>query len=133
MVAYEARGGDCGGGAKIRPYTDRMYVRRLIAVAGFLATLSLGVSACTATGAGATSQCDVQGCTVTFDRGVDAKISVLGVDAELAAVEGNVVTLKVAGQEVTVPMGSTESAQGLDLTVREITQEKVVVQLSTGL
>ncbi|NKY54993.1 hypothetical protein [Nocardia flavorosea] len=110
-----------------------MYVRRLIAVAGFVASLSLGVSACTATGAGATSECDVQGCTVTFDRGVDAKISVLGVDAELAAVEGNVVTLKVAGQDVTVPMGSTESAQGLDLTVREITQEKVVVQLSTGL
>ncbi len=70
---------------------------------------------------------------MTFDRGVDAKISVLGVDAELAAVEGNVVTLKVAGQEVTVPMGSTESAQGLDLSVREITQETVVVQLSTGL
>ncbi len=122
-----------GGGAAIPPYTDRMYVRRLIAVAGFVASLSLGVSACTATGAGATSECDVQGCTVTFDRGVDAKISVLGVDAELAAVEGNVVTLKVAGQDVTVPMGSTESAQGLDLTVREITQEKVVVQLSTGL
>jgi hypothetical protein len=34
---------------------------------------------------------------------------------------------------VAVPMGSTETAQGLDLTVREITQEKVVVQLSTGL
>lgn len=110
-----------------------MYVRRLFAVAGFVATLSLGVSACTATGAGATSECDVRGCTVTFDRGVDAKISVLGVDAELAAVQGNVVTLKVAGQEVTVPMGSTESAQGLDLSVREITQEKVVMQLSTGL
>lgn len=110
-----------------------MSVRRLIAAAVLVLAATLSVSACTATGQGATSECDVSGCTVTFDRGVDAKISVLGVDAELTTVQGEVVTMKVAGQEVNVPMGSTEQAQGLDLTVREVTPDKVVVRLSTGL
>ncbi|MEU1981311.1 hypothetical protein [Nocardia sp. NPDC019395] len=110
-----------------------MFVRRLTAAALLVAAAALGVSACTATGSGATSECEVSGCTVTFDRGVNAKVSVLGVDAELAGVEGETARIKVAGQEVVVPMGSTEQAQGLDLTVREITQDKVVVQLSTGL
>lgn len=70
---------------------------------------------------------------MTFDRGVQAKISVLGVDTELTAVEGNTVTLSVAGQPVTVPVGETGSVQGLNLTVQEVTQDKVVVRLATGL
>ncbi|WP_328394887.1 hypothetical protein [Nocardia sp. NBC_00416] len=110
-----------------------MSVRRLIAVIALAAAASLGVSACTATGSGATSRCEVSGCTVTFDRGVNAQISVLGVDTELTSVEGNLVTLTVAGQQVTVPVGQTGSAEGLDLTVQEVTQDKVVVQLATGL
>ncbi|MEU4311622.1 hypothetical protein [Nocardia sp. NPDC024068] len=110
-----------------------MSARRLFAVIALLFAATLGVSACTVTGAGASSECEVSGCTVTFDRGVDAKISVLGVDVELRGVQGDLVTLAVAGQEVTVPRGETGSAQGLDLTVQEVTQDRVVVRLSTGL
>lgn len=110
-----------------------MSVRRLIAASVLVFAIPAAVTACTATGSGATSECQVSGCTVTFDRGVDARISVLGVDAELTAVEGDIVTLTVAGQQVRVPRGQTESAQGLDLTVQEVTQDKVVVRLTTGL
>ncbi|MGW5381892.1 hypothetical protein [Nocardia sp. NPDC003963] len=110
-----------------------MSVRRLIAALLLVSAASFGVSACTATGPGARSECEVSGCTVTFDRGVAAKISVLGVDTELTAVEGNVVTVSVAGQPVTVPVGETGSVQGMNLTVQEITQDKVVVRLATGL
>lgn len=110
-----------------------MSVRRLIAALLLSAAASLGISACTATGPGARSECEVSGCIVTFERGVQAKISVLGVDTELTSVQGDLVTLSVAGQPVTVPMGESGSVQGLNLTVQEITQDTVVVRLATGL
>ncbi|MEV6771882.1 hypothetical protein AB0N05_24980 [Nocardia sp. NPDC051030] len=75
----------------------------------------------------------MSGCTVTFDRGVNAKASVLGVDAELMAVNGDTVTLKVAGREVSVPVGDTRPADGLKVSVQEITGDKVVVKLATGI
>lgn len=98
----------------------------------FALVTPIGVAACTAQGAGTTSECTVSGCTVTFDRGVNAKASLLGVDAELVAVNGNTVTMKVAGQQMEVPVGETEPAQGLDVTVQEVTADNVVVKLSTG-
>lgn len=110
-----------------------MSARRLFAVFAILFAATLGITACTVTGPGARSECEVSGCTVTFDRGVDAQISVLGVDVRLTGVQGDLVTLTVAGQEVTVPRGETGSAQGVDLTVQEVTQERVVVRLATGL
>ncbi|MGW4067588.1 hypothetical protein [Nocardia grenadensis] len=110
-----------------------MSVRRLTAAFLLGAAASLGISACTATGPGARSECDVSGCTVRFERGVQAKISVLGVDTELTSVQGDLVTLSVAGRPVTVPMGESGSVQGLNLTVQEITQDTVVVRLATGL
>lgn len=97
------------------------------------ALLPLAGSACTITGAGTTTECAVRGCTVTFDRGVDAKASVLGLEAELLAVDGDVVTLRVGGQEVTVPVGQSEPASGLDVRVSEVTADTVVVVLDTGL
>ncbi|MFE7724085.1 hypothetical protein ACFU44_34245 [Nocardia rhizosphaerihabitans] len=110
-----------------------MPVRRLIALSAFALLLPFAASACTMTGHGTTSECTVSGCTVTFDRGVNAKASVLGIDAELVAVDGDVVTLSVGGQEVTVPVGQSQASNGMDVRVREVTQDKVVVVLSTGL
>lgn len=110
-----------------------MLVRQLIAVSVLVCSVSLGVVACSATGPGTKSECDIGGCTVTFERGVKAEISVLGVAAELTAVEGNTVTLTVAGQQVTVPVGESRQAEGMNLTVREVTPEQVVVEIATGL
>ncbi|WP_235748212.1 hypothetical protein [Nocardia coffeae] len=69
---------------------------------------------------------------ITFDRGVSAKASVLGVDAKLVAVNGDTVVLSVAGQEVSVPVGQTRSASGVGVTVQQVTEDKVVVRVSSG-
>jgi hypothetical protein len=105
----------------------------MIALSVFALLVPFGAAACAAEGLGTKSECNVGGCTVTFDRGVNAKVSILGVDAELVAVNGNTVTLKVGGQEVTVPAGQTQPADGLNATVQEITNDKVVVKFSTGI
>ncbi|WP_216914081.1 hypothetical protein OG225_01090 [Nocardia sp. NBC_01377] len=110
-----------------------MRCRRLITLALFALLAVSGGAACTVEGPGSSADCHVSGCTVTFTRGVDAKASVLGIDAELVAVNGNTVTLKIAGQQVLVPVGETQPAQGLDVTVQEVTDEKVVIKLSTGI
>ncbi|WP_040792483.1 hypothetical protein [Nocardia paucivorans] len=110
-----------------------MLVRRLIAASFLICSVSLGVVACSTTGPGTKSECDLGGCTITFDRGVEAEISVLGVNAELTAVEGNTVTLTVAGRQVAVPVGESRQAEGMNLTVREVTPEQVVVEIATGL
>ncbi|MBF6171215.1 hypothetical protein [Nocardia blacklockiae] len=110
-----------------------MFVRRLCALSLFALVAALGVAACTVEGAGAKSQCEVSGCTVTFDRGVNAEASILGVKAELVAVNGDTVTLKVAGQQVDVPVGETKPADGLAITVREVNADNVVVRIDSGL
>lgn len=109
-----------------------MAVRRVIALSAFAFLVPLGVAGCTAEGPGTKSECTVSGCTVTFQRGVNAKASILGIDAELVAVNGKDVTLKVGGQQVVVPVGETQPANGASVTVQEITQDKVVVKLTTG-
>ncbi|WP_181723183.1 hypothetical protein [Nocardia gipuzkoensis] len=109
-----------------------MLLRRLVAVSLFALVTPLGVAACTTEGPGTKTDCAVSGCTVTFARGVDARASILGIEAKLIAVNGNLVTLSVGGQEVTVPVGETQSADGSTVTVQEVTDDKVVVKISTG-
>ncbi|MFC6010603.1 hypothetical protein [Nocardia lasii] len=110
-----------------------MSVRRLLTLAAFALLLAPVTSACTMTGPGTTSECTVSGCTITFERGVSAKASVLGIDAELIAVNGDLVTLAIGGQQVTIPVGESQASNGTDVRVSEVTDEKVVVVLSTGL
>ncbi|WP_194818972.1 hypothetical protein [Nocardia sp. XZ_19_385] len=110
-----------------------MKVRRLIALSLFALLAPLGATACSSEGAGSKTECQISGCTVTFDRGVNAKASVLGIDAELVAVNGNTVTLKVGGQQVDVPVGDTQPTDGFNVTVQEVTADKVVVKIATGI
>lgn len=104
----------------------------MLALTVFALLTPLAGAACSSEGDGYKSECQVDGCTVTFTRGVNAKASVLGIDAELVAVNGNTVTLKVGGQQVDIPVGQTQPANGLSGTVQEITDDKVVIRLDTG-
>ncbi|MEV4678430.1 MULTISPECIES: hypothetical protein [Actinomadura] len=105
-------------------------LRRKLAVLPF-ALLPLGALAACG-GENSDTSCGVDSCTVTFDRGVEASASILGVKAELVRVEGEMVTLKVAGQTVTVPVGDGEQAEGFNVSVQSVTQDKVVVKISNS-
>lgn len=105
-------------------------LRRKLAVLPF-ALLPLGALAACG-GENSDTSCGVNSCTVTFDRGVEASASILGVKAELVRVEGEMVTLKVAGQTVTVPVGDGEQAEGFNVSVQSVTQDKVVVKISNS-
>jgi hypothetical protein len=84
-------------------------------------------------GEGSDVSCSLNDCTVTFDRGVDAKASILGVNVELVGVRDDQVTVKVADQEINVPVGSAEGetqAGGLNFRVHEVTGSSVVMKVS---
>ncbi|MGW0247674.1 hypothetical protein ACWDYH_13665 [Nocardia goodfellowii] len=115
------------------PRLGGVKVRRLIALSLFALLTPLGAAACSSEGAGSKTECQLNGCTITFDRGVNAKASVLGIDAELVAVNGNTVTLKVGGQQVDVPVGESQPTDGFNVAVQEVTADKVVVKIATGI
>ncbi|NUS42939.1 MAG: hypothetical protein HOQ24_04530 [Mycobacteriaceae bacterium] len=110
-----------------------MTVGRSLALSLFAVPALLGLTGCSADGPGTKSDCDLTGCTVTFDRGVDASVKVLGVEAKVVAVNGNTVTMKVGNQQVDVPVGETEPSNGMSVTVKELTNDKVTVKIATGL
>jgi hypothetical protein len=105
-------------------------LRRALVTVPF-ALLALGtVTGCG--GEGTDTSCSINSCTVTFDRGVNASASILGVKAELVGVKGDQVTLKVGGQTVTVPVNGEQQAEGFNVSVQSVTQDNVVVKISQG-
>ncbi|MGH3390253.1 MAG: hypothetical protein ACRDOO_15400 [Actinomadura sp.] len=105
-------------------------MRRALATA-LLALLAFGAAAGCG-GEGSDTNCSINSCTVTFNRGVDASASILGIKAELVDVKGNQVTLKVGGQAVTVPVNGEQQAEGFNIEVQSVTDENVVVKISQG-
>ncbi|MGH3391278.1 MAG: hypothetical protein ACRDOO_20615 [Actinomadura sp.] len=95
-----------------------------------LALLLFGAAGCG--GEGSNTNCSINSCTVTFNRGVDASASILGIKAELVDVKGNQVTLNVGGQRVTVPVNGEQQAEGFNIEVQSVTDENVVVKISQG-
>jgi hypothetical protein len=84
-------------------------------------------------GEGSDVSCSLNDCTVTFDRGVDAQASILGVNVELVGVRDDQVTVKVADQEINVPVGSAQGqaeAGGLTFKVDEVTDSTVVMKVT---
>lgn len=102
-------------------------------LAGLAAAALLGLTLLTACGGGQGSDvdCGIDQCTVTFDKGVQASASVLGVEAKLVGTEGQQVTVEVAGQRVTLTVGqaATEVA-GLQVTLEKVTDTHVMVKIA---
>jgi hypothetical protein len=80
---------------------------------------------------GAETDCGLNSCTVTFDKGVDASVDILGVQAKLVGTQGDQVTLEVAGEQVSLTVGqaATEVA-GLQVSVQSANDKQVVVQIA---
>lgn len=104
--------------------------RRGLAAISLSLVLLGTVTACSSEGA--STDCTLSACTVTFDRGVDASASVLGVKAELVSVQGDQVTLKVGGQQLTVPVNGQQQSDGFNVSVQSVTKDNVVIRISQG-
>jgi hypothetical protein len=110
--------------------TLRRSALRLVA-ALVLMVLGTGLTAgCTTSNEDATVSCTVSSCTATFDRGVNATASVLGVDVKLVAVDEHNVTVDVAGNQLLVPVNGSQQAGGLVVAVDKVTDKQVVLKLS---
>ncbi len=107
-------------------------LRRLAATVLAVLVLALALGGATACGGseGSQTNCSLDGCTVTFQRNATAEASVLGVTAKLVGVEGGNVTLEVAGQTVTVPVGGEATADGFTVRVERVTDTEVVARIT---
>lgn len=97
----------------------------LILLVPFLLAL---VAAC-GDSSGSDTNCSAKSCVVTFDRGVDAKASLLGVEVALVDVSGDSVVLDVAGQRVTVPANGETQSGPYTVRVLEVTEKNVKIEL----
>ena len=104
------------------------FVRRITGLAAGLALGAAVLAGCSSEGA--STDCGLDQCTVTFERGVEANASVFGVDAKLVKAEGETVTVEVAGEQLTLTVGqqATEVA-GMPVTLQSVTDSQVVVRI----
>ncbi|WKU05169.1 hypothetical protein [Micromonospora sp. HUAS LYJ1] len=100
--------------------------------AGLLAGLALGVAVLAGCSSdGADTDCGLDACTVTFDRGVDARASILGVEAKLIGAQGDQVTVEVAGEQLSLTIGQQATeVGGFAVTLDSVTDQQVQIRVS---
>ncbi|WP_432502000.1 hypothetical protein [Kineococcus arenarius] len=104
-------------------------MRRLPAALTCL-VLGLGAASCSAsTESGASADCTLDGCTVTFPRDGRPEVSVLGVEARLLEAGDGSARLEVAGQEVALEVGTEAQVAGFTAGLDRVTDSEVVVVL----
>lgn len=81
--------------------------------AGLFAGLALGLAVLAGCSSqGASTDCGLDACTVTFERGVEASATILGVEAKLVGAEGDQVTIEVAGEQLSLTTGQEAAEAG---------------------
>jgi hypothetical protein len=112
-----------------RRATTRRPARR---AAGLLAGLALGaalLAGCSSEGA--STDCGLDACTVTFDRGVNASANILGVEAKLIGAQDDQVTVEVAGEQLTLTTGQQATeVGGFAVTLDSVTDAQVKVRIA---
>ncbi|MFG1928371.1 hypothetical protein [Cryptosporangium sp. NPDC048952] len=102
-------------------------------IGGLVAAAALGLALLSGCGGeGSNTDCNLNSCTITFDRGVDASVSVLGIDAKLVDVQNSQATLDIEGQQLTIPVGQDAQSEGFNVSVQSITADNVVVKISAA-
>jgi hypothetical protein len=109
--------------------TTRTFARRAAALFA-AATLGLAVLAgCSSEGA--STDCGLDQCTVTFDRGVEASATILGVDAKLIGADGDRVTVEVAGEQLQLTVGQQATqVGGLAVSLDSVTDTQVAIRVA---
>jgi hypothetical protein len=115
-------------GGTVGPVMIRLSRRAATALAAAVLGLA-ALAGCSSEGAD--TDCSLDACTVTFDRGVDASANILGVEAKLVNAEDDKVTLEVAGEQVSLTTGqaATEVA-GMAVTLESVDDKTAVVQIA---
>ena len=100
--------------------------------AAVLAALALGLAGLAGCSSeGADTDCSLDSCTVTFDRGVDASANILGVEAKLVSAQDDQVTLEVAGEQVSLTTGQAATeVGGLQVSLKSADEQTVVVEIA---
>jgi hypothetical protein len=100
--------------------------------AGLLAGLALGVALLAGCSSeGASTDCGLDACTVTFDRGVDASATILGVEAKLIGAQGDQVTVEVAGEQLSLTVGQQATeAGGFAVSLDSVTDQQVKIRVA---
>ncbi|GAB4101228.1 hypothetical protein GCM10028790_02460 [Micromonospora taraxaci] len=100
--------------------------------AGLFAGLALGLAVLAGCSSqGASTDCGLDACTVTFERGVDARASIFGVEAKLVGAEGDQVTVEVAGEQLSLTVGQQAAeAGGFAVTLDSVTDQQVKIRVS---
>ncbi|GIJ77582.1 hypothetical protein [Micromonospora phaseoli] len=113
----------------VSPTARRAPARRIV---GLLAGLALGaalLAGCSSEGA--STNCGLDACTVTFDRGVDARASIFGVEARLVDAQDDVVTIEVGGEQLSLTVGQQAAeVGGLAVTLDSVTESEVQVRIA---
>ncbi|MEO3778657.1 hypothetical protein ABGB16_17755 [Micromonospora sp. B11E3] len=109
--------------------TPRIPTRR---AGGLLAGLALGVALLAGCSSeGASTDCGLDACTVTFDRGVEANATILGVEAKLVGAQGDQVTVEVAGEQLSLTVGQQATeVGGFAVTLDSVTEDQVKIRVS---
>jgi hypothetical protein len=102
------------------------------AAATMMAAALLGLALVTGCSSNSGStDCSLDACTVTFNRGVDASTKVLGVEAKLVAADGDKVTVEVAGKRLSLTVGQPATEVGaLAVSLDRLTDSQVVVRVA---
>ncbi|MGC4888607.1 MULTISPECIES: hypothetical protein [unclassified Micromonospora] len=100
--------------------------------AGLLAGLALGaalLAGCSSNGAD--TDCGLDACTITFDRGVDASATILGVEAKLIGAQDDQVTVEVAGEQLSLTTGQQATeVGGFQVSLDSVTDQNVTLRVA---
>lgn len=96
--------------------------------AAFLAAMAL----VSCGGEGTSTRCSLNSCTVTFQRGVDAHVQILGAELRLVDVTGDQATVEVAGQQVQLQVNQRTQVGGFEVSLQEVTEQQVVIEITQG-
>ena len=103
---------------------------RLARPAALLSAAALAAALLAGCGGSNDVSCGLDACTVTYERGVEASASVLGVEAKLISADDNTVTVEVAGEQVQLTKGQQAvEVAGLQVSVAGITADQVQVRI----
>lgn len=103
----------------------------IVRLAGLFVALAIGSGALTGCGTQNTeTECGLDSCLVTFDRGVEAEASVLGVRAKLVGADTDTVTVEVAGEQISLSTGQQAAdVGGLYVSLEAVNDQQAVVRI----